>query len=337
MNLLVTGGAGFIGSNFIRLLMQETDFRVVNFDLLTYAGRRGNCVEYESSGRYSFVQGDIADADAVRSAIAQKGIDAVVNFAAESHVDRSIHDAGSFIRTNVLGTQVLLDSAREAGIGRFVHVSTDEVYGDLEAHEPAFTELSPFRPSSPYAASKAAADMLVAAAFRTHGYPGIITRCSNNYGPYQFPEKFMPLAISRAKKNEPIPVYGNGENVRDWIHVVDHCRGVMAALERGKAGEAYNFGGSCEKRNLDIVQAILKLMGRSETLLRFVADRPGHDLRYAMNFTKATAELGWKPLISFDEGLRETISWYEKNDAWLKDAATPEHDAFLAKHYGEVK
>ena len=337
MNILVTGGAGFIGSNFVHLMMRETSHRIVNYDLLTYAGRRGNCAEHEGTARYAFVQGDIADGEAVRRVIAEQKIDSVVNFAAESHVDRSIHDASSFIRTYILGTQVLLDAARAAKIGRFVHVSTDEVYGDLQPDEPAFTERSPIKPSSPYAASKASADLLVAAAFRTHGFPAVITRCSNNYGPYQFPEKFIPLAFSRARAGEPIPVYGKGTNVRDWIHVEDHCRGVLAALENGKPGQAYNFGGDAERQNIEVVRTILRLMGRPETLLRFVTDRPGHDLRYAMNFARATAELGWQPRVSFEQGLADTIAWYDRNDAWLKAAATPEHEAFVAKHYGEVK
>ncbi len=337
MNILVTGGAGFIGSNFVHLVLRETQHRIVNFDLLTYAGRRANCAEHEGSNRYAFVQGDIADAAAVRRVIAEHAIDAIVNFAAESHVDRSIHDASSFIRTNILGTQVLLDIAREAKIGRFVHVSTDEVYGDLQADEPAFTEQSPIKPSSPYAASKASADLLVLAAFRTHAYPAVITRCSNNYGPYQFPEKFIPLAISRARAGEPIPVYGQGTNVRDWIQVEDHCRGVLAALERGKPGRVYNFGGEAERQNIEVVKTILKLLGCPETLLRFVTDRPGHDLRYAMNFARAKAELGWQPRVTFETGLRDTIAWYEKNEAWLSAAATPEHTAFVAKHYGEIQ
>lgn len=337
MNLLVTGGAGFIGSNFIRLLMRETDFCVVNFDLLTYAGRRCNCSEYEGGGRYFFVQGDIAKPDEVRGAIEEHGVDAVVNFAAESHVDRSIHDASDFIRTNILGTQVLIDAARAAKIERFVHVSTDEVYGDLTADEPAFTERSPIKPSSPYAASKAAADLLIMAAFRTHRFPAVVTRCSNNYGPYQFPEKFIPLALSRAQANEPIPVYGEGTNVRDWIHVEDHCRGVLAALDRGRPGEAYNFGGDCEKQNIEVVRKILALVGRSNELIRFVTDRPGHDLRYAMNFEKAGKELGWRPRMNFETGLQDTIGWYAQNVGWLKAASTPEHEAFFAKNYGEVK
>jgi dTDP-glucose 4,6-dehydratase len=337
MKILVTGGAGFIGTNFIRLVLGETSHSVINFDLLTYAGRRGNLAEFEGNGRYRFVKGDIADADAVQTALKGTGVDAVVNFAAESHVDRSIHSALEFIRTNVMGTQVLLDSARGAGIGRFLHVSTDEVYGDLQPDEPAFTEQSPLKPSSPYAASKTSADLLVLAAWRTHKYPAVITRCSNNYGPYQFPEKFIPLSIHRATHGEKIPVYGRGTNVRDWIHVEDHCRGVLAALERGKPGEVYNFGGNAERRNIDVVGSVLSMLGRGEELISFVTDRPGHDLRYAMNFEKSRRELAWEPRIGFEGGLKSTIEWYGRNGEWLKMAANPEYDTYFNKQYGSVK
>jgi len=336
MKILVTGGAGFIGSNFVRALMRDTEHSAVCFDLLTYAGRRESCAEFEGGGRYSFVQGDIADPVAVRRAISEQGVEAVVNFAAESHVDRSIHDASPFVRTNVMGAQVLVDAAREAGIGRFVHVSTDEVYGDLASGDAPFTEETPLAPSSPYAASKAAADMLVLAAFRTHGFPAVITRCSNNYGPYQFPEKFIPLAISRAAAGEPIPVYGDGTNVRDWIHVEDHCRGLVLALERGEPGRVYNFGGDAERRNIDVVKSILKLAGQPESLIRFVKDRPGHDLRYAMNFERARRELGFSPSLDFDAGLADAIVWYRENGEWLAGASTPEHESFFRKHYGEI-
>jgi len=337
MNILVTGGAGFIGSNFIHLLMRETFHKIVNFDLLTYAGRRENCAVYEGTDRYTFIKGDIADEKDVNDALSRFSINAIVNFAAESHVDRSIHNASEFIRTNVMGTQVLLDTARSAGINRFVHVSTDEVYGDLQLDEPAFTEKSPIKPSSPYAASKTSADLLVLAAWRTHKYPALITRCSNNYGPYQFPEKFIPLAIKRAMQKEQIPVYGKGSNIRDWIHTEDHCRGVLCALEKGLPGEVYNFGGNAERMNIHVVKTILKILGRDESLIHFVTDRPGHDLRYAMNFEKARSELSWEPRISFDKGLIETISWYRKNGDWLKKTSTQEYDSFFKKQYGEIK
>ncbi len=337
MKLLVTGGAGFIGTNFIHLVLTETAHTVVNLDALTYAGHRGNCAAFEGGGRYTFVQGDIADAEGVGKLLTQHDCDAIVNFAAESHVDRSIHDAAAFIRTNIQGTQVLLDAAREHGVGRFLHISTDEVYGDLQMDAPAFTETSPIRPSSPYAASKASADMLVLAAHRTHGQPVIITRCSNNYGPYQHPEKFIPMAIHRALAGKPIPIYGRGVNVRDWIHVHDHAEGILRVLEKGRVGEAYNLGGNCERRNIDVAQAILTLVDAPESLIRFVDDRPGHDLRYAIDFTKARDELGWSPQHSFDEGIAETIAWYRENQEWLKQVLGPRFEAYFKAHYGDVQ
>lgn len=336
MNILVTGGAGFIGTNFIRLLMEESDHAIVNFDALTYAGNRAGTDVFAKNKRYSFVHADITDRVAVDSAISSNKIDAVVNFAAESHVDRSIHDASVFIRTNIEGTQVLLDAARKHGIKRFLQVSTDEVYGDLHEGDPAFTEKTPICPSSPYSASKAAADHLVYAAHRTHGMPVVITRCSNNYGPYQFPEKFIPLMILRAKYNEPLPVYGKGLNIRDWIYVADHCRGVLAALERGREGEAYNFGGASEKRNIEVAHIILKSQKRGEELIKYVTDRPGHDLRYAIDFTKAKRDLGWTPRIDFADGIIKTIEWYSANEAWLNEVASPQFKEFFKKHYGAI-
>jgi dTDP-glucose 4,6-dehydratase len=271
--------------------------------------------EAQAAGRYRFARADIADPVAI-GRIVERGVEAVVNFAAESHVDRSIESAGAFLHTNVVGTQVLLDAARRAGVGRFVQVSTDEVYGDLGPADPAFTESTPILPSSPYSASKASADHLVHACHRTHGLDVVVTRCSNNYGPYQFPEKLIPLMITNALEGRPLPVYGRGENVRDWIHVEDHCAGVLAALERGRAGEVYNFGGSAERRNLEVVRRIVELVGASESQVTFVADRPGHDRRYAIDFRKAAAELGWAPAVSFEEGLARTVEWYLANRTW---------------------
>lgn len=333
MAILVAGGAGFIGTNFVRLLMRERECRIINFDLLTYAGCRESCAEFEGSGRYVFVQGDVADPKAVAGVLKDHAVEAIVNFAAESHVDRSIHDAAAFVRTNAMGVQTLLDAARACGVSRFVQVSTDEVYGFLGASDPPFTEATPLAPSSPYSASKAAGDFLALAAFRTHGQPVVITRCSNNYGPYQHPEKLIPLAIHRARASEPIPVYGRGENVRDWIHVEDHCRGILAALDRGRPGEAYNFGGQSERRNIEVARAILDALGKPRDLIRFVTDRPGHDFRYAIDFGKAARELGWGPKVSFEEGLASTVRWYKENGAWVQKMASPAFREFCEKHY----
>ena len=308
MRVLVTGGAGFIGTHLVYALHAGGN-DVTVLDLLTYAGCRENLADLQGGPRYRFVQGDIADGDLVDGLLAQ-GFDAVVNAAAETHVDRSLHDPSAFLRTNVLGTQVLLDAARRHGTGRFVQVSTDEVYGDLGEGDPPFTEAHPLRPSSPYAASKAAADLLVLAAFRTFGQPVLVSRCSNNYGPFQFPEKFVPTVIHRALAGQDVPIYGTGDNVRDWIHVVDHCRGLLAVLLRGRPGETYNLGGACEVRNLDLARALLRELGRADDLLRFVADRQGHDRRYAMDFRKASGELGFTPSVPFRQGIRDTVAWY---------------------------
>ncbi|HEX7240574.1 MAG TPA: dTDP-glucose 4,6-dehydratase [Longimicrobiaceae bacterium] len=319
--VLVTGGMGFIGSNFVRLVLAERpEWEVWNLDLLTYAGNPENLADVagaaEAAGRYRFVRADIADPEAMARVFGEGGFGAVVHFAAESHVDRSIASAAPFVRTNVVGTQVLLDAARAAGTRRFVHVSTDEVYGDLEPDEPAFTEATPIRPSSPYSASKAGSDHLALAYHRTHGMDVVVTRCSNNYGPYQFPEKLVPLMIVNALEGEPLPVYGRGDNVRDWIHVEDHCRGVLAALEGGRGGEVYNFGGASERKNLEVVRAIARAVGASDDLIRFVTDRPGHDRRYAIDFAKAGAELGWSPGRTFEEGLADTVRWYLEHREW---------------------
>ncbi len=318
--LLVTGGCGFIGSNFIRFVMNEDgNVQVVNLDALTYAGNPDNLTDVAASPRYRFVRADITDRDAVRSVL-RTGVDAVVNFAAESHVDRSIHDSGPFVRTNVLGTQILLDAAREFKVGRFVQISTDEVYGSL-GPTGYFTENTPLAPNSPYAASKTAADLLVRSYVHTFGMPAVITRCSNNYGPYQYPEKLLPLFITNLLHDQPVPVYGDGLNVRDWIHVRDHCSAIYMVLVRAKDGEVYNIGGRCEKTNLELTQTLLRIMGKPLSLMKYVTDRPGHDRRYAIDCSKIERELGWRPAMDFDTGLRQTIDWYKANTAWAAKLA----------------
>jgi dTDP-glucose 4,6-dehydratase len=336
MHLLVTGGCGFIGSNFIQhMLAAHEDAVIVNLDKLTYAGNRRNLAEVESlhlSSRYHFVHGDICDQTLVPELLARFTFDAVLNFAAESHVDRSISDPFPFVTTNVLGTQNLLEAARQARIPRFVHISTDEVYGSL-GPTGQFTEDTPLAPNSPYSASKASSDLLARAYFHTYEMPVIITRCSNNYGPYQFPEKLIPLVYLKASRNESIPVYGDGQNVRDWIHVMDHCRGVEAALFKGVAGAVYNFGGDAERTNLDVVRTILRLSGKSEDLITFVADRPGHDRRYAMAFERSTADLGWVPQQTFEEGMADTLAWYRANQAWLDEVQSGAYRRFMDEWY----
>ncbi|MFO0889597.1 MAG: dTDP-glucose 4,6-dehydratase [Isosphaeraceae bacterium] len=317
--LLVTGGCGFIGANFVRLEL-ETDpaISITNLDALTYAGNPDNLADLAGHPRYSFVRGDIADRELVARLVSDGRFDAIVNFAAESHVDRSIDDATPFLRTNVVGTQCLLDAARAAKVPRYVQVSTDEVYGTLKPDDPPFTESTPLAPNSPYAASKAGADFLVRAAHHTHGMNTVITRCSNNYGPYQFPEKLIPLFITNALADIPLPVYGDGMQVRDWIHVRDHCRGVVAALRRGQPGGVYNFGGRSERYNMDVTRLVLKLTGKPSTLIRHVTDRPGHDRRYAVDCSRAEAELGWKQTVTFEQGLAETVEWYMSNARWIE-------------------
>ncbi|AEF93762.1 dTDP-glucose 4,6-dehydratase [Desulfotomaculum nigrificans CO-1-SRB] len=321
MKLLVTGGAGFIGSNFIRFMFNERpDIEVINLDKLTYAGNLDNLKELAGKPNYLFVQGDIADGDLVQQLFG-KGIDAVINFAAESHVDRSILEPDVFIKTNVVGTQVLLEQARQSWRGsggqrvRFIQISTDEVYGSLGA-EGYFTESTPLAPNSPYSASKAGADLLVRAYYHTYGLPVAITRCSNNYGPYQFPEKLIPLMILKALQDEPLPVYGNGLNVRDWLHVEDHCRAIYTVLTQGRPGEVYNIGGNQERTNLEVVKGILNIMGKPESLISFVQDRPGHDHRYAIDAGKIQRELGWRPRHDFASGLANTVQWYLNNRQW---------------------
>jgi len=332
MRMLVTGGAGFIGSNFVRyVLAAHPEYSIWNLDKLTYSGNLHTLQDLQGDGRHTFVRGDICDRKKVRDILAQ-GIDAVVHFAAETHVDRSIMDSSAFVKTNVLGTQCLLDAAREARVGRFVLVSTDEVYGSAAPDE-RFTEESHLAPNSPYAASKAGADLLVRSYFRTYGFPAIITRCANNYGPYQYPEKFLPLIISRAAKGESIPVYGDGQQVRDWIYVADHCAGLDAALHHGKEGEIYNFGAGNEWPNLEIARRILQLLGKPESLLTYVKDRPGHDRRYALDWDKARRQLNWAPQTPFENGLKQTVDWYQANGAWLKKVATRGYRAYYRRQY----
>lgn len=325
LNVLVTGGAGFIGSNYIRyILSHDPGCRVVNLDALTYAGNRDNLLELEAgadqpppgSSRYSFVQGDIADRDFVMELFKKEEFDAVINFAAESHVDRSITDPDIFVRTNVVGTQILLDASRLTGVSRYVQVSTDEVYGSLGA-EGYFTEETPLAPNSPYSASKAAADLLVRAYHETFGLNASITRCSNNYGPYQYPEKLIPVIITRALEDQPVPVYGDGMNIRDWLHVEDHCEAVDLVLRKGAAGVIYNIGGHNEWANLDIVKLVLLELGKGHELIRYVEDRLGHDRRYAIDASKISRELGWQPAHTFETGIRSTIQWYLHNPQWL--------------------
>ena len=334
-NVLVTGGAGFIGSNFIRFLLQRRrDVRVVNFDKLTYAGNLENLSEAASDPRYAFVRGDICDRPKVEETFREQHIDAVVHFAAESHVDRSILKADPFVLTNVFGTQILLDAARTRGLERFLHVSTDEVYGSLGATG-RFRESTPLHPNSPYAASKAGSDMLVLAYVHTFGLPALVTRCSNNYGPYQFPEKLIPLMILNAMHDRPLPVYGDGMNIRDWIHVEDHCAALETVLFGGKVGEVYNIGGSSEWKNIDVVKTILRVVGKPESLISFVKDRPGHDRRYAIDASKIATDLGWKPQRSFEEGLKGTIAWYKGNEAWCGHVTSGEYQNYYKLMYEE--
>jgi len=331
MKIFVTGGAGFIGSNFIRhVLSARRDHSIVNYDKLTYAGNLANLESVADNPKYQFVRGDICDTAAVESAMA--GCDVVVHFAAESHVDRSIYEPAASIETNVKGTFILLQVARKIQIQRFVHISTDEVYGDM-APAAFADENSPLQPSSPYSSSKAGSDLLVRSYVRTYGFPALITRSSNNYGPFQFPEKFLPLLITNALDDKALPIYGDGKQQRDWLHVEDNCRGVLAVLERGKIGEVYNIGGTDIEENLTMAQRLLRVMGKSETLLAYVKDRPGHDRRYALRCEKMERELGWKPAISLDEGLRQTIDWYRTNTKWMAGVRGGEYLSYYEKYY----
>ncbi|MBX7061076.1 MAG: dTDP-glucose 4,6-dehydratase [Pyrinomonadaceae bacterium] len=332
--IFVTGGAGFIGSAFVRLVLErEADTAIVDFDALTYAGNPKN-LEGLDPARHTFVKGDICDRKAVLDAL-PSDTDAIFNFAAESHVDRSIYAADEFLRTNIIGTQVLLDAAREKGVRRFVQVSTDEVMGTLpETSDAFFTEESPLQPNSPYAASKAAAEFVVRAARETHGVDAVVTRCGNNYGPRQFPEKLIPLMIANALDDQPLPVYGDGKNVRDWIYVDDHCRGIWAAFEKGRPGEAYNLGSRNERQNIDVVTSILDALGKPHSLIQYVTDRLGHDRRYAIDATKAETELGFRPEMSWEKGIQTTIDWYLENREWVEEIRSGEYRDYYKKMYG---
>ncbi len=330
--LLVTGGAGFIGCNFIRMLLRESDYRVINLDALTYAGNLESLRDVEDNGRYQFVRGDICNAELLDYILGTQELSGIINFAAETHVDRSILDAGPFVHSNISGTVSLLEAVRRHGVRRYLQISTDEVYGSLGA-EGRFSESSPLKPNSPYAASKAAADVMIFAYAQTHDLDVVITRCSNNFGPYQFPEKLIPLMILNALEDQPLPVYGDGTNVRDWIHVDDHCRAIRQVFERGRSAEVYNIGASCEMSNIDTVKAILALLGKPESLIRFVTDRPGHDQRYAVDAGKIKRELGWEPQSSFGKALADIVGWYRQNPSWAASVRSGAYRNYYATQY----
>lgn len=335
MNLLVTGGAGFIGSNFVHYMLNKyPEYKIVNYDLLTYAGNLENLKDIQENPQYVFIKGDIRNYQLVDYIVKSHHIDVIVNFAAESHVDRSISDPNIFVKTNVLGTQVLLDVAKANNIQKYVQISTDEVYGSL-GDTGYFTEETPLAPNSPYSASKASADLLVRAYRETYGLNVNITRCSNNYGPYHFPEKLIPLIITNALEGKELPIYGDGQNIRDWLHVKDHCAAIDLVIHKGKAGEVYNIGGHNERTNNEIVHLIVEKLGVSKSLIKYVADRPGHDRRYAIDSTKIMTELGWKPQYTFDKGIEETIQWYINNRDWWKRIKSGEYMDYYQKQYGE--
>lgn len=332
VKILVTGGAGFIGSNFVRYMLNRyDDYEIINLDALTYCGNLENLSGIEDNSNYSFIKGDIVNRELISEITVN--MDYIINFAAESHVDRSIEDPGIFIKSNILGTQVLLDAAKENNVKKYLQVSTDEVYGSLDKTG-YFTESTPLAPNSPYSASKASADLMVRAYNKTFDLPVNITRCSNNYGPYQFPEKLIPLMISNALENKPLPVYGDGMNVRDWLHVHDHCTAIDLVLHNGKLGEIYNIGGNNEKANIEIVKLILNYLGKDESLIKFVKDRPGHDRRYAIDSSKMQDELGWKPEYTFETGIAETIQWYLDNEEWWKRIKSGKYMEYYKKMYG---
>ncbi|MFD1848649.1 dTDP-glucose 4,6-dehydratase [Oceanobacillus bengalensis] len=336
--VVVTGGAGFIGGNFVQYMVNKyPDYDIYNLDLLTYAGDLTKHKEIETNDNYHFIKADIADREAIMNHFEKEKFDYVIHFAAESHVDRSITDPEIFIKTNVLGTQVLLDAAKQIGVTKFLHVSTDEVYGELD-FDPSqfFTEETPLQPNSPYSASKASSDLLVRAYHETYGLPINITRCSNNYGPYHFPEKLIPLTISRVLNNESVPVYGDGKNIRDWLHVYDHCSAIDLVLHNGVDGEVYNVGGHNERTNLEVVKTIISTLGKSEDLIEFVEDRLGHDKRYAIDPTKLE-ELGWKPAYNFETGIAQTIEWYLENKDWWKHILSGEYQEYFEKQYSFKK
>lgn len=337
MKIIVTGGAGFIGGNFVHYMLGKyNDYQMICLDALTYAGNMETIEPVMDNPHFTFIKGDIADREFIYQLFEQEKPDIIVNFAAESHVDRSIENPGIFLQTNVVGTGVLLDACRKFGIQRYHQVSTDEVYGDLPLDRPDlfFTEETPIHASSPYSASKASSDLLVQAYHRTFGIPVTISRCSNNYGPYHFPEKLIPLMIANALADKELPVYGKGENVRDWLYVEDHCSAIDRIIHDGKVGEVYNVGGHNEKTNLEVVQVILKELGKSEDLIHYVTDRPGHDMRYAIDPSKIKAELGWEPTTCFDEGIKKTIKWYLENEAWWKNILSGDYQKYYEKMYG---
>ncbi|KAF6512388.1 dTDP-glucose 46-dehydratase [Geobacillus stearothermophilus] len=335
MNLLVTGGAGFIGSNFVRYMLEKyPNYKVVNYDLLTYAGNLENLKDVENHPNYTFVKGDINNRELVDYLVKTHEIDVIVNFAAESHVDRSITDPDIFVKTNVLGTQALLDVAKANHIKKYVQISTDEVYGTL-GETGYFTEKTPLAPNSPYSASKAGGDLLVRAYHETYGLNVNITRCSNNYGPYHFPEKLIPLMITNALEGKELPIYGDGQNIRDWLHVKDHCAAIDLVIHKGRPGEVYNIGGHNERTNNEIVHLIVEKLGVSKDLIKYVADRPGHDRRYAIDPTKIMTELGWKPQYTFETGIVETIQWYIDNQEWWKNIKSGEYMNYYQKQYGD--
>ena len=336
--ILVTGGAGFIGGNFVHYMVNKyPEYMIVNLDALTYAGNLETLKPVEDKPNYKFVKGDIADREFIFDLFREEKFDIVVNFAAESHVDRSVEDPGIFVKTNVIGTQVLLDASKEFGVERYHQVSTDEVYGDLPLDRPDlfFTEETPLHTSSPYSSSKASADLLVNAYHRTYGLKTTISRCSNNYGPYQFPEKMIPLMINNARHDKSLPVYGDGLNVRDWLHVYDHCSGIDLVMRKGAIGEVYNIGGHNERHNIEVVKTILKTLDKPESLITYVSDRKGHDLRYAIDPTKIETKLGWKPKYNFESGIKETIEWYMNNQEWMDDVTSGDYLKYYEQMYSK--
>jgi len=334
MKLLITGGAGFIGSNFINYIFKKyPDYKIINLDLLTYAGNLENLKSLEGNPNYKFVQGDIADRKLVDQLV--KDVDIIINFAAETHVDRSIVDASAFIHTNIIGTHTLLEAAKNSGNKRFHLVSTDEVFGSLGPADPKFSENTPYDPRSPYSASKAAADHLTRAYYHTHNLPITISNCSNNYGPYLFPEKLIPLFVTNLLEGKKVPLYGDGQNVRDWLYVEDHCHAIDLIIHKGRIGETYCVGGNAEKTNKEITYKILEIMGKDESSIEFVKDRPGHDKRYAIDFSKIKNELGWEPSVSFEDGMQKTFEWYKNNEDWWKKIKSGEYKDYYKKQYGK--
>ena len=332
MRILVTGGAGFIGSNFVHYILKTyPDYEVVNLDALTYAGNLENLKELEGNPRHRFVKGDICNADLVDELV--KEVDIIVHFAAESHVDRSILNSAAFVRTNVIGTHTLLEAAKKAGNLRFHHVSTDEVFGSLGPQDAPFSEVTPYDPRSPYSASKAGSDHLVREYYHTHNLPITISNCSNNYGPYHFPEKLIPLVVTNLMEGKKIPVYGDGLQVRDWLYVEDHCRAIDTIIHKGKIGETYCVGGNGEKTNIEIVKTILKLLCRDESWIEYVEDRKGHDKRYAINFDKIRNELGWQPQMTFEDGIEKTIAWFQENEKWWKNIKSGDYEKYYSQQY----